>query len=118
MDKRYYFSMLDETEQMKVLRKVNNLFDKAHYYKTLFKHVNFEKAFPDDYKNTPVGELAGEAGKYYEFLFLESQKMIKIVSYMLTEKQAKKELNRRKSKNHSTLRKFYKIVLKLQGGAA
>ena len=118
MDKRYYFSMLDKTEREKVLRKVDKLFNKAHYYKTLFKHVNFEKAFPYDYKNTPIGELTGEAGKYHEFLFSESQKMIKIVSYMLTEKQAKKELNRRKSKNHSTLRKFYKIVLKLQGGAA
>jgi len=111
---REYFKMLDTPEKIKTLKKVQRLFDRAYYYKTLFKHVNFEVAYPYEYKNIPIGELTGKAKEYNEFLFCESQKMIKRIFDMLTEKQAKKQLNRKKSSNKSTLGKFNKIVLKLQ----
>lgn len=102
------YEMLQDTEKRKALEIVDRYFDKAHMYKTQFKHSIFKDKFPFEYHNTPVGDLQGEAKQLNEYLFEQSQKWIQPVYDTLLEKIALKLLTKRKSVNHSTFRKFIK----------
>lgn len=109
------FNLLNDTEKRKTLRRVNRFFANAFYYKTQFANNIFKNQFPYDYKNTPIGELKGESLLLHNYLFEQSQSWIHKIFRKLTEKQSYRQLaKRKKSNNHSTMRKFFRLEHKLK----
>jgi len=61
------FKSLTSKQKEVTLQKVNKLFDRHFWHEfKKFQYIEFEKKFPNDYRNSSVDKLQGDAKKLYE----------------------------------------------------